>query len=106
MYKEWNWEINILYLVSVDVCWGWLDKFFWLPHCMGFTCQVVRGFSAFAPYLEHVHDGGGVVYQIPCFNGHDSVGNYTLPLDHSVLVRSDICQLGCHGESWAYVWRT
>ena len=34
---------------------------------------------------------------------HDSVGNYTLPLDHSVLVLSDRCQLGCHGELWAYV---
>ena len=37
---------------------------------------------------------------------HDSVGNYTLPLDHYVLVRSDICQLGCHGESCTYMWRT
>ena len=26
---------------------------------MGFTCQVVRGFSAFAPCLEHVRAGGG-----------------------------------------------
>ena len=37
---------------------------------------------------------------------HDSVGNYTSPLDHSVIVPSDICQLGCHGESCAYMWRT
>ena len=34
------------------------------------------------------------------------VGDYTLPLDHSVLVRSDICHLGCHGDMWDYVWRT
>ena len=33
------------------------------------------------------------MYQMHCFNCHDSVGDYTLPLDHSVLVRSDICQL-------------
>ena len=33
---------------------------------------------------------------------HDSVGNYILPY-HSLLVLSDRCQLGCHGESWAYV---
>ena len=30
------------------------------------------------------------------------VGDYTLPLDHSVLVRSDICHLGCHGDMWDY----
>ena len=34
------------------------------------------------------------------------VGDYTLPLDHSVLVRSDICHLGYHGDTWDYVWRT
>ena len=32
-----------------------------------------------------------------------SVGDYTLPLDHSVLIRSDICQLGCHRDMWVYV---
>ena len=26
---------------------------------MGFTCQVVRGFSAFTPCLEHVRAGWG-----------------------------------------------
>ena len=26
---------------------------------MGFTCNVVRGFSAFTPCLEHVPAGGG-----------------------------------------------
>ena len=26
---------------------------------MGFTCQVVRGSSAFTPCLEHVRAGGG-----------------------------------------------
>ena len=30
---------------------------------------------------------------------HDSVGNYILPLNHSVLVLSDRCQIGCHGEA-------
>ena len=49
--------------------------------------------------------GGGSVANALLID-HDSVGNYTLPLDHSVLVWSDICQLGCHGESWACVWRT
>ena len=34
------------------------------------------------------------------------VGDNTLPLDHSVLVRSDICHLGYHGDMWDYVWRT
>ena len=33
------------------------------------------------------------------FHVYVGVGNYTLHLDHSVLVRSDICHLG-------YVWRT
>ena len=33
-----------------------------------------------------------------CLIDHDSVGNYTLPLDHSVLVLSDRCQLGCMGN--------
>ena len=37
------------------------------------------------------------------FECHDRVGDYTLPLDHSVLVRSDICQLGSHRDMWAYV---
>ena len=40
------------------------------------------------------------------FQVHECVGNYTLPLDHSVLVRSDICQLGYHGDTWDYVWPT
>ena len=31
------------------------------------------------------------------------VGNHTLPLDHFVLVRSDSCHLGCHGDMWDYV---
>ena len=80
----------------------------WLPQCLGFTFKVVRGLSAFAPCLEHVRagvGGGGSVANALLID-HDSVGNYTLPLDHSVPVRSDICQLGCHGESCAYMWRT
>ena len=43
---------------------------------MVFTCQIVRGSSAFC--LEHVRAGGV------------GVGYYTFPLDHSVLVQSDI----------------
>ena len=37
------------------------------------------------------------------FSCYDSVGDYTLPLDHSILVRSDIRQLGCHRDMWVYV---
>ena len=47
---------------------------------MGFTCQVVRGFSAFAPCLEHVRaggGGGGAVWQMPLLINHDGVGYYT-----------------------------
>ena len=40
------------------------------------------------------------------FHVYVCVGDYTLPLDHSVLVRSDICHLGYHGDTWDYVWRT
>ena len=38
---------------------------------------------------------------ISCYEG---VGYF--PLDHSVLVQSDICHLGCHRDMRAYVWRT
>ena len=31
---------------------------------------------------------------------HDSVGKYVLPSNHPVLVLSDRCQFGCHGEAW------
>ena len=37
------------------------------------------------------------------FHVYVCVGDYTLPLDHSVLVRSDICHLGYHGDTWDYV---
>ena len=30
---------------------------------------------------------------------HEGVGYYTFPLDHSILVRSDICHLGRHGDN-------
>ena len=40
------------------------------------------------------------------FHVYVCVGDYILPLDHSVLVRSDICHLGYHGDTWDYVWRT
>ena len=43
---------------------------------LGFTCQVVRGFSAFAPCLEHVCAGGGDSAANAGFMIHDSVWNY------------------------------
>ena len=36
----------------------------------------------------------------------EGVGYNTFPLDHAVLVRSDICHLGRHGDMRAYVWHT
>ena len=72
---------------------------------MGFTCKVGRGVSAFTPCLQHVRAGGGSAANA-LFRVHEGVGDYTLPLDHSVLVRSEICHLGCHGDMWDYVWRT
>ena len=71
---------------------------------MGFTCKVVRGFSAFIPCLEHVRagGGGGSVANV-LFHVYVGIGDHTLHLDHSVLVRSDICHLGCHGDMWDYV---
>ena len=44
--------------LSFDMFRGVLASL-WLPHCMGFTCKVVRGSSAFTPCLEHVRAGGG-----------------------------------------------
>ena len=74
---------------------------------MGLTCKVVRGVSAFAPCLEHVRaGGGGGSVANTLFHVYVGVGNYTLPLDHSVLVWSEICQLGHHGDMWDYVWPT
>ena len=36
--------LTVLVLCQLTCSGGWLDRFsFWLPHCMGFTCQVVRG---------------------------------------------------------------
>ena len=37
---------------------GWID-YLWVASMLGSACQVVRGFSAFAPCLEHVCAGGG-----------------------------------------------
>ena len=86
---------------------GWLDRFsFWLSHCMGFTCQVVRGSSAFTPCLEHVRAGGGGSVANALFSCHEGVGYCIFHLDHSVLVQSDICHLRCHRDMWVYVWRT
>ena len=50
--------------------------------------------------------GGGGSVANALFRVCVGVGDYTLPLDHSVLVRSDICHLGLHGDMWDYVWRT
>ena len=40
------------------------------------------------------------------FHVYVGVGDYTLPLDYFLLVRSDICHLGYHGDTWDYVWCT
>ena len=56
--------------------------------------------------VKHVCAGGGGEGGSVANAGlmvHDSVGNYVLPLIHSVLVPSDRRQFGCHGETWAYV---
>ena len=36
-----------------------MDSFSLVASMLGFACQVVRDFSAFAPCLEHVCAGGG-----------------------------------------------
>ena len=43
---------------------------------VGFTCQVVRGFSAFALCLEHVCAGGGGSVANASLVVSDSVGSY------------------------------
>ena len=51
---------NVVLCSSVDVLKGWLDSFsFWLPQYWGLPVKAVRGFSTFAPYLEHICAGGG-----------------------------------------------
>ena len=37
---------------------------------------------------------------------HDGIGKYVLPSNHSVLVLSDRCQFGCHGEACERMGRT
>ena len=37
---------------------------------------------------------------------HAGVGKYVLPSNHSVLVLSDRCQFGCHGEACERMGRT
>ena len=51
-------------------------------------------------FLQHVEASyiQGVANAL--FHVYVGVGDYTLPLDHSVLVRSDICHLGYHGDTW------
>ena len=71
---------------------------------LGFACQIVRGLSAFAPCLEHVcAGGGGGSVENAGLLIHDGVGKYVLPSNHSVLVLSDRCQFGCHGEARVFV---
>ena len=54
--------------------------------------------------LEHVRaGGGGGSVANALFRVYEGVGDYTLSLDHPVLVRSDICHVGCHGDMWDYV---
>ena len=54
-----------------------LDSFSLVASMLGFECQVVRGFSVFAPCLEHVcAGGGGGSVENAGFMIHDSVGNY------------------------------
>ena len=43
---------------------------------LGSTCQVVRGFGAFAPCLEHVCAGGGGSVANVGLVVRDSVGSY------------------------------
>ena len=80
---------------------------------LGSACHVVRVFCAFAPCLEHVYAGGGGSVENYGFMIHDGVVSYMrfcitpylypYILHHSVLVsvlvRSDRCQIGCHGET-------
>ena len=53
-----------------------MDSFSLVASMLEFACQVVRGFSAFAPCLEHVCAGGGGSVANAGFMIHDSVGNY------------------------------
>ena len=74
---------------------------------MGFTCQVVRGSSAFTPCLEHVRaGGGGGSVANALFHIMKTLG-IILSLQITPYlygVASDT--LGCHRDMRAYVWRT
>ena len=61
--------------------------------------------NGFALILRCICEGGTLVANA-LFHLYVGVGDYTLPLDHSVLVRSNICHLGYHGDTWDYVWCT
>ena len=67
-------RLTLLVVRQLMVVGVWLDSFSLVASMLGFACQVVRGFSAFAPCLEHVCDGGSVANA--GFVIHDSVGNY------------------------------
>ena len=61
--------LMVLVLCQLTCSGGLVDKAsLWLPHSMGFTCQVVRGFSAFSPCVEHVRAGGGGSVENAPFN--------------------------------------
>ena len=85
---------------------GWLDSFSLVASMLGFACQIVRGFSAFVPCLEHVCAGGGGSVANAGLMIHDGIGKYVLSSNHSVLVLSDRCQFGCHGEACERMGRT
>ena len=53
--------LMVLVLCPLTCSGGLVDSFSLVASLLGFTCQVVRGVGAFAPCLEHVRAGGGVV---------------------------------------------
>ena len=56
------WACCLCVTLLIDCCiirWGCLDSFSLVAAMLGCTCQVVRGFPAFAPCLEHICAGGG-----------------------------------------------
>ena len=85
-------------------CFGSNDE----RNVFGRDRHVIRDFTM-EPATTHTkpkHTRKGICVANALFRVCAGVGDYTLPLDHSVLVRSDICHLGCHGDMWDYVWRT
>ena len=77
---------------------------------MGFTCQVVRGSSAFTPCLEHVRaeGGGGGSVANALFHVMKAWVLYFPPssLCTCTVVQSGICHFRCHRDMRVYMWRT